>query len=105
MMETGDNDSYDFLHTKWQYSKIERSRFECEPRKTKKFSLQETVRLTSNIQLYLRLNNLDYPDDIKDFIDPRKRTRNSNFYRSISKGIFFFSHSVGELILQRDTII
>ena len=92
-MDTEDNDNYYFLHNKWQYSKIERSRFECEPRKTKKFSLQETVRLTSNIQLYLRLNNLNYPDDIKDFIDPRKRTRNSNFYKSISKGNFSISHS------------
>ena len=91
-MDLEDNDSYDFLHTKWQYSKIERSRFNCEPRKTKRFSLQETVRLTSNIQLYLRLNNLNYPDDIKRFIDPRNRTRNSNFYRSISKGNFFASH-------------
>ncbi|KAI6659135.1 hypothetical protein LOD99_14811 [Oopsacas minuta] len=87
MVEDTEEDIYGFLHTKWSYTKIEKAKLDISLRKTKKFSLQETVRLTSNIKHYLDLNNLSYPEDIKHFIDPRKRLRNANFYRSISNGI------------------
>ena len=85
-MTESSEDIYDFLHTKWQYSKDEKKNFKISPRKKKRFSRQEVVRLTSNIKRYLSENQLTFPDDIKHFIDPRKRYRNANFYKSISNG-------------------
>ena len=90
-MTNRSEDKYEFLHTRWQYTKAEKSSFKISPRKKKRFSRQEVDRLTSNIKRYLSENQLIFPEDIKHFIDPRKRYRNANFYKSISngKGILF----------------
>ena len=85
-MTDSSEDIYEFMHDKWLYSKDEKNNFKISPRKKKRFSRQEIVRLTSNIQSYLSEYQLDFPEDIKQFIDPRKRKRNANFYKTISNG-------------------